>query len=257
MYRLFIDECGHQDMKGSNDPNQQYLGLTGIIMEEAYASGEFTTRLNEIKNTTFGRSDFPLHRRDILHSNADPYKVLNDPAIRATFDAALLGLIQDAKYTVITVIIDKKLHKQTYAVWRFHPYHYCMTVLLERYVLFLRGVGGVGDVMIESREKVDNIRLSKAYRYFYKKGTANVTPQIIKQHLSSVEIKIKRKSDNIAGLQLADLIVNPSCRELICTRLNKAMTAEFSKRVVAILNDSKYRRSWWGKIAGWGTKWLP
>ena len=154
MYRLFIDECGHQDMKGSNDPNQQYLGLTGIIMEEAYASGEFTTRLNEIKNTTFGRSDFPLHRRDILHSNADPYKVLNDPAIRATFDAALLGLIQDAKYTVITVIIDKKLHKQTYAVWRFHPYHYCMTVLLERYVLFLRGVmGGVGDVMIDtSRE---------------------------------------------------------------------------------------------------------
>ncbi len=244
-------------MKGSDDPNQQYLGLTGIIMEEGYASAEFTTRLNEIKNTTFGRSDFPLHRRDILHSNIDPYKVLNDSATRATFDAALLGLIQDAKYTVITVIIDKKLHKQTYAVWRFHPYHYCMTVLLERYVLYLRGVGGVGDVMIESREKVDNIRLSKAYRYFYRKGTSNVTPQIIKQHLSSVEIKIKRKSDNIAGLQLADLIVNPSCRELICARLNQSMTAEFSRRVVAILYDSKYRRSWWGKIVGWGTKWLP
>jgi hypothetical protein len=257
VFRLFIDECGHQDMKGSDDPNQQYLGLTGIIMDEAYASSEFTTRLNEIKNTTFGRSDFPLHRRDILHSKTDPYKVLNDSTIRATFDGALLGLIQEAKYTVITVIIDKKLHKQTYAVWRFHPYHYCMTVLLERYVLFLRGVGGIGDVMIESREKVDNIRLSKAYRYFYKKGTSNVTPQIIKQHLSSVEIKIKRKADNIAGLQLADLIVNPSCRELICTRLNQSMTAEFSKRVVAILYDTKYRRSWWGKIVGWGTKWLP
>ncbi len=226
-------------------------------MDESYASAEFTARLNEVKSNTFGRSDFALHRRELLNPVNDPYIALKQPGKRAGFDTALIELIQDATYTVITIIIDKKLHKQTYAVWRFHPYHYCMTVLLERYVLHLRGIGGTGDVMVESREKVDNIRLSKAYRYFYKKGTANVTPQLIKKHLSSSEIKIKRKADNIAGLQLADLIANPSCRELICARLNQPMTADFSKKVVAILYTSKYRRNWLGKVPGWGTKWLP
>lgn len=257
MFRLFIDEFGHQDMKGSDDPDQQYLGLTGIIMDEGYASGAFTASLNQIKRDTFGRDDFALHRREILRATTEPYIVLNDSAKRANFDFALLQLIDRTPYKVITVIIDKKLHKQTYSVWRFHPYHYCMTCLLERYVLTLESANAIGDVMAESREKVDNMRLAKAYRYFYKKGTPNLDPARIKRRLSSVEIKIKRKADNIAGLQLADLIVNPSCRELICLRLGHAMTADFSRKVVAILNASKYRRSPWGKIVGWGTKWLP
>jgi Protein of unknown function (DUF3800) len=244
-------------MGGADDPTQQYLSLTGIIMNADYASGEFSDHLARVKNTTFGRSDFPLHRREILRANKEPYLVLKDHRTRATFDANLLTTIRDADYTVITVIIDKKAHKQTYAVWRFHPYHYCMTVLLERYVMFLYGENSVGDVMIESREKNDNKKLSKAYRYFYKKGTANVTPALIKQCLTSAEIKIKRKSDNIAGLQFSDLIANPSSRELICERLALPMEADFSGKVVAILKESKYRRSNVGKIAGYGTKWLP
>jgi Protein of unknown function (DUF3800) len=257
LFRLFIDEFGHQDLKGSDDPDQQYLGLTGIVMDEAYASGTFTGELNKIKANIFGRDDFPLHRRDILRAQIEPYRILNDPKIRTAFDLSLVHLIEESHYKVITVIIDKKLHKHTYSVWRFHPYHYCMTCLLERYVLMLEGLNAVGDVMVESREKIDNIRLAKAYRYFYKKGTPNLNQDRIKRRLSSVEIKIKRKADNIAGLQMADMIANPSCRELICIRLGQAMTADFSRKVVSVLNASKYRRSTSGKIVGWGTKWLP
>lgn len=54
-------------------------------------------------------------------------------------------------YRVITVVIDKKLHRDQYQVWHFLPYHYCLAVLLERFVLFLHYGNYRGDVMIESR----------------------------------------------------------------------------------------------------------
>jgi hypothetical protein len=257
MFRLFIDEFGHHDMKSSDDPNQRYLGLTGVIMREAYAGGQFTAGLNSIKQDIFGRSDFALHRREILDAAPPPFDVLKDSATRNRFDAALLNLMDVATYRVVTVIIDKKEHKEKYAVWHFQPYHYCMTVLLERYVLLLNANSEVGDVMAESREKRDNRKLSKAYQYIYKHGTDNIRPAFFQRWLSSKEIKIKRKIDNVAGLQLADLIANPSCRELICKRTNTRMEAEFSKKVVEILYRKKYRRSRNGTVAGYGTKWLP
>jgi hypothetical protein len=133
-----------------------------------------------------------------------------------------------------------------------------MTVLLELYTRWLSSAEQTGDVMAESREKKDNKRLSNAYQFLYKHGTDNLKAAFFQQWLSSKEIKIKRKIDNIAGLQLADLIINPSCREMICSRTNTPMTAEFGKKVVEVLYRKKYRRNPIdGSVPGWGTKWLP
>jgi hypothetical protein len=258
MFRLFIDEMGHHDMKSSSNPNERYLGLTGVIMRQSYADGEFTEALNGIKQQIFGRCDFALHRREILDAAPDPFTVLADDKTRVAFDAAIINLVECSSYRVVTVVIDKREHRAKYMVWQFQPYHYCMTVLLERYVLWLKSAKDVGDVLAESREKKDNKALSKAYRYVYKRGTPNVKASLFQQWLSSKEIKIKRKVDNIAGLQLADLLANPSCRELICSRTKTEMTAEFGKKVVEILYRKKYRRNPFdGSVPGWGTKWLP
>ncbi len=118
-------------MKSSDDPNQRYLGLTGVIMRASFAEGTFTTRLAAIKQEIFGRSDFSLHRREILDARTEPFIVLRDRTLREKFDAALLDLIETSMYRVVTVIIDKKEHRERYAVWHFQPYHYCLTVLLE------------------------------------------------------------------------------------------------------------------------------
>ena len=258
MFSLFIDECGHHNMKSADNPNERYLGLTGIIMKESYASGAFTESLNKIKNDIFGRIDFPLHRTDILSASTPPFDVLKDSATRQCFDAALLALIESGTFRVITVVIDKKEHKAKYTVWHFQPYHYCMTVLVERYILFLKSINSVGDVLAESRGKNDNKRLAKAYRYIYKNGTDHIPAKVVQQWLSSKEIKIKSKKDNIAGLQLADTVANPSWREMICAHREIPMTAEFGKKVVEILYRRKYRRNPAnGSVPGWGTKWLP
>jgi hypothetical protein len=185
-----------------------------------------------------------------------PFACLNDTALRVDFDNSILQLMTFAAYKVITVVIDKKALKDKYVVWQADPYHYCMECLLERYVLFLIRAGSMGDVLAESRERRDNYRLSKAYKYVRKHGTQLDAIQF-QAHLPT-EIKLARKKENIAGLQLADLIANPSCRDLICRRNNQQKAVDFGAKVVDILYRRKYRRnSYTGQVAGYGTKWLP
>jgi hypothetical protein len=258
LFRLHIDEVGHHNMKSSSDPNERYLGLTGVIMQVGYADGEFTDTLNAVKSAVFGCADFSLHRREIVDRKPEPFTVLREENKRKQFDELILKIIEDAKYRVFTVVIDKREHKAKYTVWQYQPYHYCMAVLLERYVQWLKRVNVTGDVLAESRGKKENKQLSKAYRRIYAKGTERVPAKLFQSQLTSGEIKLKSKSGNVAALQLADLIASPSCRELVCRNTKQVMTAEFGKKVVDVLYRKKYLRSVYdGRVQGWGTKWLP
>jgi len=245
-------------MKSAHDPNERYLGLTGLIMEHEYAAGAFTQSLDRIKSEVFGTTEVVLHRREILNKGPAPFDQLVHEPKRSRFDGLLLQLIEDAEYTAITVVIDKKEHAERYAVWQFQPYHYCLTNLMERYVRWLDEHVGVGDVLVESRGKSDNMKLERAYAHIYQRGTENVSATLFQRLLSSKEIKLKPKTANIAGLQLADLVANPAWRDLICRSAGEPMKADFSRRVVEILYAKKYRRRPFdGKISGWGTKMLP
>jgi hypothetical protein len=227
-------------------------------MRVAYAEGDFTSALNTVKTAVFGRSDFSLHRRDIIDRKPDPFTVLRQEERRKQFDGLVLKLIEDSRYRVFTVVIDKREHKERYTVWQFQPYHYCMTVMLERYVRWLDRFDVVGDVLAESRGKKENKQLAKAYRRIFERGTDHVPANLFQSRLTSAEIKLKAKAANIAGLQIADLIASPSCRDLICLRTKQIMTAEFGRKVVEILYKKKYLRSVYdGRVPGWGTKWLP
>jgi hypothetical protein len=130
-------------------------------------------------------------------------------------------------------------------------------VLLERYVQRLEKINQVGDVLIESRAKKENRQLERAYKYIYANGSDHVPAKIFQRRLTSVQLKIKRKSENVSGLQAADLIASPSCRSLICEKTGTKMTADFARRIEEVLIKSKYLRRWDGEITGWAKKWLP
>jgi hypothetical protein len=111
--------------------------------------------------------------------------------------------------------------------------------------------------MVESRGKKENMQLENAYKHIYENGSDHVPGAIFQQHLTSRQLKIQPKAANISGLQMADLIANPSCRDLVCEKTGVEMKATFSKEILAILKAKRYLRSPVGKIPGWGTKWLP
>jgi hypothetical protein len=255
-YRLFFDETGNGDLHAAKkDPNQRYLSLTGLAIRQDQHDGDITTKLNALKTNIFGHTNIVLHRREIIDAKGK-FAVLNDGETRAKFNAGFLTLVTDLPRPAFTVSIDKEAHLKTYKVWQFNPYHYALTCLLERYVLWLHYSGHVGDVMGEARGPKYDAQLRRAFRFFYKYGTT-VRIDVIHKRLISRELRLVPKEKNVAAVQIADLLAHPAHRAYKFEKLGMKQPDDYGTAAVNILRDKTYHRSWWGKIEGYGRKWLP
>ena len=250
-YRMYIDEVGNPDLESSDNPNHRFLSLTGIIIDLDYVRNELYSQFESFKSKYFDyHPDDPiiLHRKEIVNARY-PFENLADPKIRAKFDKELLDLLNVWNYTVISVCLDKKTHKETYIVWRYDPYHYCLALLLERYIFFLEHHHLNGDVMAESRGGKEDRRLKASFSKLWENGTDFIGPDRFQNVLTSKQLKIKSKSNNITGLQIADIIAHPSRNEILIE--NKALKRElapFAKRIIQILQKKYYQKE--GKIFG-------
>jgi len=259
-YRLYVDEVGNSDLGASREPNHRYLSLTGVIMDLDYVADVAAPAIEAIKKKYVGahHPDDPIvfHRKEMVNFRP-PFNALADETTRNAFDAELLQLIDDLTFVAITVVIDKLDHARRY-VWAQHPYHYCMTALMERYVMWLSGSSASGDVMAESRGKKDDMELKRVFRSIYEEGTDYIPGRRVADRLTSRELKVKPKAANIVGLQLADVLAHPS---LIATAERVAghdLPDNFGGQVAAILEKSKYRRRGNdGFIWGRGRVWIP
>jgi len=261
LYRIYIDEVGNHDMAHADDPNQRFLSLTGVILESQHTLKVLQPEMNQIKREFFQFDpDEPVifHRKELVNKRP-PFHALRESQTEQEFNTALLMALARWEYHVVTVVIDKKEHRDRYQMWRHHPYHYCLQVLLERFVLFLHYRRHRGDVMVESRGGKEDRKLKDSYARLYRNGTDNIPPERWQARLTSCELKVKPKSANIAGLQLADIIAHPSRREvLIENQLVVNNRNTFGDQICAILRQSKYlrdRRT--GRIEGFGKKLLP
>ncbi len=261
LYRAYIDEVGNHDLNYADDPNQRFLSLTGVILESTYTLEVVQPEMDRIKRAFFQRDpDEPVvfHRKEMVNRRY-PFHSLRDADVERQFNEALLDCLKRWEYRVITVVIDKRAHRDQYRVWRYHPYHYCLSVLLERFVLCLGQIQQRGDVLVESRGGREDDQLKRAYEYLYTRGTSYVSASRFQERLTSSQLKVKPKSANIAGLQLADLLAHPSRREvLISSALLRDSRTTFGDQICAILHQGKYYcHPQTGQIAGYGQKLLP
>ena len=256
--RLFIDEVGNGDLRGSaTDDNVRYLSLTGILTTLDSHDRRITPAINALKHGVFGNTSVVLHRRDIVRREG-PFRILHDPEPKRQFDDGLRECVRAVPYLVTTVTIDKRSHLERYAVWRYDPYHYCLCCLIERYVFWLRRHDLRGDVAIEPRFKLGDKKLKQSFRKLYRDGTQNIPSAMIQGHLLSGEIKFFPKKANIAAMQLCDMLAHPSYRSMKFMKERLPEPDDYGTSLVNILRERKYARNpLTGTIYGWGRKWLP
>lgn len=250
-YRMYVDECGNPDLESSDNPIHRFLSLTGVIIDLDYVSNTLFDQIESLKSKYFGsHPDDPiiLHRKEIVNAKY-PFEVLRDNKIRKQFDTELLDFLKTWEYTVVTVCLDKQSHKETYQVWRYEPYHYCLALLLERYAIFLEQRQARGDVLAESRGGKEDRKLKDSFCRLWKDGTEYVTPERFQKILTSKQLKVKPKANNISGLQIADIIAHPSRTEILQENSkHDTLLAPFARKIVAILNGKYYQHK--GKIFG-------
>ena len=96
----------------------------------------------------------------------------------------------------------------------------------------------MGDVMAESRGGREDRRLKASYSRLWSQGTEFVEAELFDKYLTSKQLKVKPKANNIAGLQIADLIAHPSRNEILDAedQLGRQLP-EFARLIIAILQD--------------------
>jgi len=258
-YRIYVDEVGNPDLKSSENFEHRFLSLTGVILDLDYVRKAFFSEFEQLKADYFNyHPDEPIifHRKELLKKKP-PFSVLQDLEVEKKFNEELLEKLKNWEYTVISVLIDKQEHDQRYSTWKYDPYHYCQEILLERFRLFLDIKKAKGDVMFESRGGKEDTRLKKSFRRILDSGTNNLNASDLQEHFTSKELKIKPKTANVSGLQIADLLAHPARRWFYKNMLNLDDGKEtFGDMIIEVLEKDKFFR-YNGKIYGYGTKKLP
>lgn len=97
------------------------------------------------------------------------------------------------------------------------------------------------------------MELKKVYSDFYDKGTGYRSPVVVQRTLSSRELKMKRKVDQVNGLELADLLAIPTKLDVLEAYGKTARQDNFNWKIVNAI-QGKYFKNWAGKVKGYGKK---
>ncbi len=235
-----MDEVGNPDLGNSDNPNHRFLSLTGVIISLDHVKSALHPEMEALKAKYFAsHPDDPviLHRKELLNAKP-PFQSLGDMEVKKAFDRNLLHCLKQWEYTVITVCLDKKKHRETYDTWRYDPYHYCLAILLERFNFWLNRHDTTGDIMAESRGGKEDRRLKDSFHRLWEQGTDFVEPKEFQRSFTSRQLKVKPKTANVSGLQLADIIAHPSRAEILDEEgLLGRPLALFSSKVIMILQQ--------------------
>lgn len=240
---LFLDESGDHNL-AVVDPEYPVFVLGGVIMEQQYAEGRLEKALRDFKRRLFGREDIILHTADITR-NRNGFERMKEGAFRETFYRELNDMLRGLDFKAVACVIRKNDHLARYGVAALDPYMLSLDVLVERFCMDIGDRESGGVIVAERRDPTLDRELDIAWLNLKVQGTRYVRANDIEKRVAG--LNLRAKGANIAGLQLADLMVTPIGRKV----LGKAVKEDY--RVV----EGKFRRSPSGRIDGYGLVVLP
>lgn len=240
---MFLDESGDHNLL-LIDPQYPVFVLGGIIVDSAYADGELTDRVSDFKRRLFGHDDLILHTADIAR-NKNGFESIKTAAVRDEFYRELNKLMGELDYQVVACVIRKNDHRDAYGDAAIDPYMLSLNVLVERFCYEIGDRVGGGCIIAECRSPDLDAQLNLAWQEIRASGTYHIPAKTIRRRIAS--FTMRRKNENQAGLQIADLIVSPIGRFVM------GKPVKDDSRII----ERKFRRNARGDYAGYGLVELP
>ena len=229
-YRIYVDESGDHTYRHLENLDKRYLGLTGVLVPQDHYDTTVRPGLEQLKRDHFSYDPDspPILVRSHLVRSRGPFWRLRDPQRRAAWGEALIEFLSGLNINVYTVVMDKQAHFEKYGAASFNPYAYSLRVLLNR----IRGLlvnykgGATADVMAEARGRREDAQLLREYEEFRQYGDERRTGAEVTATYPDI-MQFRRKDQNIAGLQIADLLAYPQKMDIV-RRNQRPMHAELS-----------------------------
>ena len=245
---LFLDESGDHSLS-IIDPQFPVFVLCGIIMDEEYHRSKASERLAEFKTRLFGNRNIILHTADFTR-NKSGFEAMSNHEFRRDFFRALQELIQELEFKIVACVIKKQDHLQKYGLHALDPYLLSLSVLVERFIFECGSTGGT--IVAEARNPTLNNALELAFLDLKIRGTTFISATKVQKRIHN--FAIREKKDNIAGLQMADVVATPIGRHA----MGKATYPHYcTEGDFFFVVKPKFRQSWDGKIEGMGLVILP
>ena len=209
-FRIYIDESGDHSYRGLNNPGRRYLGLTGVVFRKAEYDPAIPLGLEALKRRHFLVDiDYPLvlHRRDVMEKRTN-YWVLRDPRKNRAWEDDLIDFLRRCPMHVFTAVVDKRARIENYGDATTNPYALALADVLERVGFWLTSQkDGTADVMLESRESKNDSALVEANTQLRIRGSRALSPEQFTAVFLGESLLFRSKEHNVAGLQIADMLV--------------------------------------------------
>ena len=229
---MYLDESGDHRLKKIN-PVYPIFVLGGVVVERAYMREVIEPRVRAFKQRFWGNEDVILHTVD-MRNNAGDFAFLTDPVQRATFYAELNTMLQELEYKVIACVFRRDSFAKAYT----NPtdlYHYGLEILIERFCKELGQDFDSGFICAEKRNPTLDRELLEAWEELRTSGIGSgyASSKHIEDRI--VGLDLRDKKPNLAGMQLADLVITPVGRHVL-------KTPEKADQVQWSVVESKLRR---------------
>ena len=201
---MFMDESGDHSL-GKIDPSYPMFVLAGCIFDFDYYSKYVEPEVNKLKIKHFGKTNIILRSYDIRKQKGE-FASLVDMTKRTAFYEALDNFIKNLDFKIIAAAIRKDKLKNQYRTPD-NPYHLCLRFILERAVMYLGRTDEKMIFRIESRQTHNDEKLAEVYESFRNKDQTMFKKDEIQAKL--VDLSFNQKSQNIIGMQIADLVAYP------------------------------------------------
>jgi hypothetical protein len=244
---LFIDESGDHSLT-KIDPQYPVFTLCGVIMEEEYHHTFAAERLREFKERLFGTSGIILHTADFTR-NKGGFERMVRHSFRLEFFTQLEGLIDGLEFKIVASVIRKQEHLE-YGLNAVDPYLLSLSLLVERFIFECGSAGGT--IVAEARDPTLNNALELAFLNLKIQGTNYLPATKIQKRIHN--FAIRDKSENLTGLQIADVVASPIGRYSIGKATYPAYCSQGDFFQIV---RKKFRQDWAGKIEGTGLITLP
>jgi len=233
----FFDECGDHSLENI-DRDFPLFVLSTVIVERADYVNVVVPALTRLKLLFWPHEGVNLHSRDIRKAHGD-FAFMQVPARRHALLTALSEMMGALPYTLFITAIRKDSHRDKYGQEAPSPYDLALTYTFERVLHFLEGVGETQlPVTAEARGKNEDNELAASFLRTMTEGTRYNSAERFAS--MNCPLAFRRKSDNIAGMQIADLCAHPAARKL----LNPAQP----NQAFDLIEKHIYRR---GNVTGW------
>ena len=208
---LYLDESGEHN-PAVCDPHYPIFVLGGVVVDKDYADGTLTQLFDAFKQEVFGNTDIVLHTAD-MSRNRKGFEALQDTTFRDAFYDKINALMRRLEYRVVACAIRKDAPTYQEISAR-DLYMVCFDRLVD---LFCEEVGQVRDGGIIVAEKRASRPLDQALEIEWMNlktyGTSHTPGDVISDRI--LALSLRSKTDNIAGLQMADLVVSPIGRHYL------------------------------------------